>query len=167
MGAEAPVPRRARAEGGRRARPKGSSAVLLFLAFGLAPLALGGWFFLQPESVRQDWLSRLPDGWGGRAIQALIALGVLVVLARVALPAFHGASHALRSAMAWLRSRPTGLRVLLFPGEALVWLLWFSAQLAFAIDAVLIIGSAAAFLLLVASIFKPEIVPGALRSYLG
>lgn len=167
-GAEAAPPRPRRSEhGAARRRPAGARALLLFLAFGLAPVAFGGWFLLQPEAVRSEWLARLPEGWGRRGLQALACLGLLVALARVALPAFHGASRALRAGLAWLRARPVAWRALLFPAEALVWMLWFAAQIAFALDAALIVVSAAAFLLLVASIFKPELIPSALSGYLG
>jgi len=167
VAAEEPLaPRRAgtRAE---RSRRKGVPALLLFLAFGAAPVGVLVWYLLQPEERRQEILARIPEGAGGRAVQALLCLGVLVALARVALPAFHGAAEVLRRARERGRSRTPVLRVLLFPYDLVVWILWFAAQILFAVDAVLILASAAALLLLVASIFKPEIMPDFLKQFLG
>ena len=50
-----------------------------------------------------------------------------------------------------------GLRILLFPVEAVVGLLWFLAQCLFAVDAIAILVTAAAFLLYVIRIAKPEL----------
>ena len=57
-----------------------------------------------------------------RLLQAIL-LGILLLLARIALPAFHGASSALRGVLFRLREKPKGLRILLFPVEFLVYLL--------------------------------------------
>jgi hypothetical protein len=165
VAAEAPLaPRRDRAE---RPKRKGASALILFVAFGAAPVGVLVWWLFQPEERRQEILARIPEGAGRRAVEALVCLGVLVALARIALPAFHGAAAALRQARERGRTRRPLLRVLLFPYDLLVWILWFLAQILFAVDAVLILVAGAALLLLVASIFKPEIMPDFLRQFLG
>ena len=166
--APTPVKRRERAGSERgRKRKKGLPAVLLFLVFGAAPAAVVTWFLAQPQWRRDELLARVPEGWQGRALQAGICLVVLVLLARVALPAFHGAAGFLRVGLAKARARGVALRILLFPVEAVNWLLWFAVQILYAVDAVLILAAAGAFLLLVASIFKPELMPESLRSFLG
>ena len=125
---EGPVPvrRRKREDGGRggRAKKKGGSAVLLFLLFGAAPAALAGWFFLMPEEKQAAVLEKLPEGTGGRALKAGICLAVLFGLAKIALPAFHGTGAWLRGALQKLRANGTALRILLFPVELVVWLVW-------------------------------------------
>lgn len=169
---EAPQPAHRRKDGPerrptRRPRKKGLSAVALFLLFGAAPAGVVLWFLVQPEWRREEILSKVPEGAGGRALKAGLCLVVLIVLARVALPAFHGAAAALRAGMAWIRARPRWQRVLLFPAEAFLWLLWFVVQALYAVDAVLILAAAASTLLLVVRILKPEFLPDFLPDILG
>jgi len=82
-------------------------------------------------------------------------VAVLFGLARVALPAFHGTGAFLQGGLVSLRAKPIALRILLFPVELVVWLLWFVVQILFAVDAVLIVAACAATLILVARILKP------------
>ena len=65
-----------------------------------------------------------------------------------------------------LKRKPKALRVLLFPVEFVVWLLWFVVQLLFALDAVLIVAAAVGTLVLVARILKPELFEGVLPEIL-
>lgn len=161
--ADAPE-RRSRRE--PRKRRKGPGAVLLFLVFGAAPIGILLWYFVQPDWRQAEILARIPAGAGGRALKAGICVGVLFGLARIALPAFHGTAATLRGGMAHLRSRPTWLRVLLFPAEAVLWVLWFVVQLLFAVDAVLIVAAGAATIVLVARILKPDLLSDVLPELL-
>jgi hypothetical protein len=146
----------------RRGSPARRRSGWTFLLWGALPAAAVVWFLLQPEPTRRSLLERLPPGAGGRAIAAGVALGVLVVLARVALPAFHAASGALLAARGRLRSRTGVLRVILFPVEAVLWLLWLAAQILFAVDAVLVIAAGLLTLLLSWRILQPDALPGLL-----
>lgn len=147
-------------------RRRGPGAVLLFLLFGAAPVGVLLWFFVQPDWRQAEILAKVPAGAGGRALKAGVCGAVLLTLARVALPAFHGTAASLRGGLAWMRSRGPVLRVLLFPGEALLWLLWFLAQLLFAVDAVLIVAAGLATILLVARILKPDLLSDVLPELL-
>ena len=172
----ADAPRRTRGrigepgKGGRtregRRRSKGPSAVLLFLLFGAAPIGALLWFFVQPDWRQAEILAKVPAGAGGRALKAAVCLGVLFALARVALPAFYGTAATLRGGLVWFRARHRVLRVLLFPGEAVLWLLWFFVKLLFAVDAVLIVAAGAATLILVARILKPDLLSDVLPELL-
>lgn len=163
---QAPVRRGSRGEGKGRRRKRGMGAVGVFLLFGAAPVGLAIWFFVQPEWRRQQILDKVPDGAGGRAIKAAVCVAVLIALARLALPAFHGAASTLYDALTRIRSRPTAMRVLLFPAELVLWLLWFGMQMLVAVDAAMIIATCLALLLLVARIFQPELLPNVLPELL-
>ncbi len=163
--APAPVRRGSRDAGGKR-RKKGMGAVGMFLLFGAAPVGITIWFFVQPEWRRTQILEKVPEGAGGRAIKAAICVGVLVALARLALPAFHGAAGTLYDGLNWIRAKPKAMRVLLFPAELILWLLWFSMQILVAVDAVMIIATCLALLLLVARIFQPDLLPNVLPELL-
>lgn len=171
MTADAPVPAggRERRTGGRRSGRKEKRAsrggVIAFLLVSALPVAGLVWFFLQPEERRQELLDLVPAGVGGRLLSAAIAFGLLIVLARVALPAFHGTSAALRGVLTRMRARPPALRALLFPVELLVGLLWFVVQLLFAIDAFLILATALIGLLLIARVVKPDLLPNVLPQF--
>jgi len=157
--------RRARGPAARR-RKRGPRAVLLFLLFGAAPAALAGWYGLLPVETQQAVLARVPGGAGGRALKAALCVGLLFALAKVALPAFFGTGSTLRGALQSLRARRGLRRVLFFPAEAVLWLLWFCVQVLFAVDAVLIAATAAATLLLVARILKPDLLANVLPEIL-
>lgn len=148
----------------RRARTpaRGRGGLWAFLLAGAVPAAGAAWFFLQPQATRDDLLARLPAGWGGRAIHAGIAFGVLVVLARVALPAFHGAAGTLRATALRLAANRGALRVLLYPLEALVGLARVVVQALYGIDVALILAAALVLLLVAVRIMKPEFLPGVL-----
>jgi hypothetical protein len=132
---------------------------VVFLLASALPLAAVVLFFLQPRERREELLEKIPEGIGGRAVSAGIAFGILLLLARVALPAFHGASTGLQHTLARMRSRRGALRVLLFPVEGLLGLAWFLMQLLFAVDAFLIVACALVGLLLVARIVQPGLLP--------
>ena len=159
---QAPV-RRAKREGptarkkGARKKKTGLPALLLFLVFGAAPAAIAGWFFTRPEADQEAMLAKLPEGTGGRALKAGICIAVLFGLARVALPAFHGTGAYLKGTLLSLREKSTAMRVVLFPVELVVWLLWFVVQILFAVDAVLIVATSLGTLILVARIVKPDL----------
>jgi hypothetical protein len=152
----APAPVRRRESERER---KSGGGVAAFLIAGAIPVAGLVWFFLQPQAVRDDMLAKIPAGWGGRAAHAGIAFGVLIVLSRVALPAFHNSTAALGALQQRLAARQGIGRVLLYPVEALVGLLRVLCQLLFAVDALLIIACCLVLLLLVARIVKPGILP--------
>ena len=131
------------------------------------PLAAIGWYVLQPPQQREALWQKLPSGAGGRAIQAGIAFGILILLARVALPAFHGASASLGGLIGRIDEARLGFRILLFPIRALVWLAWFALQLLFAVDAFLILLAAVVGLLLTIRIAYPDFLPGVLEGVTG
>ena len=164
----APLSRSRRTEGGRTGRRKkrGPVAVLLFLIFGAAPAGIAVWYFTLEPETQQQILARIPAGAGGRAIKAAICVALLFALAKIALPAFFGTGSMLRSGLVALRAKPTALRVLFFPAEAVLWLLWFAVQLLFAIDAVLIVATSVATLVLVARILKPDLLSDVLPEIL-
>lgn len=138
-------------------RKGGRGALAVFVIANLALGAAAAWWFTRPEDQRQAALDKLGPGVGGRATAAGLAFGLLVVLAIVVLPGARAATAALARAQHWCRTRPMGLRILLFPVEAVVGLLWFLAQCLFAVDAIAILVTAAAFLLYVIRIAKPEL----------
>lgn len=152
--------RRSERERTPRKRPSGVRALLLFLLFGALPLAAVGWFFFQPEATREAFLAKIPEGAGGRAIKAAICLGALIALAWIALPAFRGASLWLGALLGRMRAAGTARRVLLFPIEALVGLLWLVVQMCFAVDVVLTIAAGLGLVLATARIVKPELLSG-------
>ncbi len=164
--ASAPLSRheRERREGtvGSSRGRRGRGGLGIFLLAGALPVALVVWFLLQPTARQDELLARFPAGWGGRATHAAIAFGVLVLLARVALPAFHGAAGALGRAQASLAARKGFVGVLLAPVRALVHLLGVVARALYAVDAVLILAACLVLLLLVARIVKPEFLPSIL-----
>lgn len=144
---------------------KKKRGILAFLLASAVPLAAVGFWLAQTEERKQELLDKVPSGVGGRAIAAGVAFGTLLLLARVALPAFFGASGALRGLLVRFREKPRALRVLLFPVEFLVYLLWLGLQMLFAVDAFLILVAAAVGLLLVIRIVKPDILPGILPEF--
>jgi hypothetical protein len=160
----APIPRRdrERAKGMVTTKREGRGGLGVFLLVGALPAAGIVWVLLLPQAERDALLARVPEGWAGRAAHAGIAFGALVLLARVALPAFHGGSKRLQEIQASMAARRGVLRVLLWPLEALVHLLGFVARVLFAVDAVMILACCLVLLLLVARIIKPELLPGIL-----
>ncbi|MDA1194832.1 MAG: hypothetical protein O2894_06575 [Planctomycetota bacterium] len=157
MGADR-APTRRRDPHAERPRTKRRGLGIILLLFIAAPAAAAGWYYMQPPERQTEIVERLPEGWQDRGIKALIAIGALFVLAKIVLPLLHGAAGGLGRALAALRSRPTWLRVLLFPIELVVWILYAIARLGFAADAVLIVALCLGSLLLVARILKPEIL---------
>ncbi len=156
------APAKGRGKREARKRKKGAGVVGMFLLFGAAPIGLLIWFYAQPTWRQEQLLDRVPDGAGGRALKAAICVGVLFGLAKIALPAFHGTGATLKGWLDALKAKPKVLRVVLFPVEAVVWLLWFVVQLLFALDAILIIAAAIGTLVLVARILKPDLLSNVL-----
>jgi hypothetical protein len=151
-GADETGPRRERG----RAAAKKRGRWWVFLLANAIPIGLGiGWFALPQETRDRIW-NGLPTGVGARATAAAVAFVVLVVLARVVLPAAHVSIGALSRAMAWFRARRGAARFALYPAEIGTGFLWFVAQAAFAIDAALVLLAALAFLGYVARIVRPE-----------
>ncbi len=157
MAAERSAPRRRAREGGRT-RKKGVGAVGLFLLFGAVPVGCLVWFYLQTAERQAELLARVPAGAGGRGIKAAICIGVLFGLAKIALPAFHASGATLKGWLDGIKAKPKILRVLLFPVEFVVWLLWFVVQILFALDAILIVAAGVGTLVLVARIVKPDLL---------
>ncbi len=155
------APRRAK----RPRKKSGSGALAMLIAFGAAPVGLLIYYLTRSKEQQQQFLDNLPEGMGGRAIKAVAAIALLVALARLALPAVHGSSAWLQGILNNLREAPTWKRVLMFPVELVVGILWLTVQLLFAIDAVLILLVAAAALLLVVRIFKPDFLPDVLTQF--
>lgn len=153
----APIRARDRGAGPRqRPRKKGKGLGILLSLFVLAPAAVYGWYAFQSAEHQAEIRAKIPPGWEDRATKAGICLAALFVLAKIVLPVLHGAAGGLRRQLAWLRTRPTILRVLLFPYELVVWLLYTIARVGFAADAVLIIAACLLTLVLVVRILKPE-----------
>lgn len=141
----------------RRRQGRGGLAIA-FLLLNAAPIAAVVWFFTRPAADRQAMLDKIPSGVATRAATAGIAFAVLLGLVLVVLPGARGAIAGLGRALAWVRSRPKGLRIALFPVEAVLGLLWFLAQILFALDALGILACAAAFLVYVVRILKPDVL---------
>jgi hypothetical protein len=156
--ATTPSPAPVRRRESERKRSSGGG-VAAFLIAGALPIGAVVWFFLQPQATRDQMLAKIPAGWAGRAAHAGIAFGVLIVLARVALPAFHDSTAALGALQQRMAARKGIGRVLLYPVEALVALLRVLCRLLFAVDALLILACCLVLLLLVARIVKPGILP--------
>ena len=153
---KAPLPRSRR---DRRERKRRSIAIPFLLASAV-PAGAVVWWFLKPAEARQAFLDGIPKGVGTRAATAGIAFGLLIVLARVVLPGAKAAGDGLRRARAWIGAKKPVVRVLLAPLALVVEVLWFVTQILFAVDAVAILGCAAAFLVYVARILKPDLLPG-------
>lgn len=123
---------------------------------GAAPVGFLAYVLLMPAEKRTKFLDAIPQGIGSRAVTATICLAILVVLARLVLPGAKGAVAALTRTLAWFKGNRGMRRVLWFPAEMAVGLVWFLAQIAFAVDMVLVLGCAVAFVLYVVRIAKPE-----------
>ena len=141
-----------------RRRRRGRGFAIAFLLINAGPAAAAIWWFTQPESERQRLLEKIPSGVATRAASAGIAFALLLALALVVLPGARGAIEGLARALAWVRSRPRGLRIALFPVEAVLGVLWFVAQMLFAVDAIAILACAAAFVGYVVRILKPDLL---------
>lgn len=140
-------------------RRGGRGALLVFVLVNAVVGGAAAWWFTRPQEARDAALEKFAPGLGGRAMAAGVAFGLLVVLAMVVLPGARAALVGLSRAQHWFRTRPLGLRILLFPFEAVTGVLWVAAQCLFAVDAIGILVTAAAFLLYVVRIAKPELFP--------
>ena len=129
----------------------------LVVLLGAAPVGCLVYVLVMPAERRTKLLDSIPQGVGARAVTAVISLAILVVLARLVLPGAKGAVGALTRALAWFQTRRGFRRVLWFPVELLVGLVWFLAQIAFAVDMVLVLACAVAFVLYVVRIAKPDL----------
>ena len=157
-----PQPRRKEPSQRRGAAARKRGGLGVFLLAGALPVAALVWFLFQPKEQRDAFFEKIPAGWSGRAIHAAIAFGVLFVLARVALPAFHGSAASLRLLVARLRANRGIVRVLLYPFEALVELLRVLVQVLFAVDAALILVASLVLVLVVIRVVKPGFLPNVL-----
>ncbi len=144
---------------GRRAAPRRRLAIPFLLA-SVIPAGALIWWFTKPVEARQAVLDGIPKGVGTRAATAGLAIGLLIVLSRVVLPGVKATGEALGRARRWIRSRGRVARIALSPVAFLVEVLWLTMQLLFVVDALAIVGCAAAFLLYVARIVKPDLLPG-------
>jgi hypothetical protein len=140
-----------------RPRKKGKGVLIVLLLLMAAPAALGGWYALQPADKQEQIRAKVPAGWEDRAIKAGACIVALFVMAKVVLPLLHSAVGGLGRALAAMRTRPVWLRVLLFPFELILWLLYAVARLGFIADAILIIGLCVLSLALVARILKADL----------
>jgi hypothetical protein len=153
---------RDRRDGVQRPKARGRGGLWAFLLAGALPVAGVAWLALMPQAQRDAFFAKIPEGWAGRASEAGLCFVVLLLLARVALPAFHNATAALRGAGARLAGRRGVLRVLLYPVELLVHLLLVLVQALFALDALLIVAAGLVLVLLMGRIVKPDWLPGIL-----
>lgn len=147
----APTPRRAEADAGT----KGRGGLALFLLAGAVPLGLVAWIVFMPDEQRAAIEKRMPSGWGGRALEAGAAFLVMLVLARLALPAFKGAVAALKRAAGAMGARRGFLRVLLYPVELLVNLVLVVVQILYVVDMLAIVAAGLYMLLAAIRIMKP------------
>lgn len=154
--------REPRASGKKKRGPLG---ILLFF-FIAGPAAVAGWYYLQPEEKKEQIRAKLPDGWEDRAIKAGICVGALFVLAKIVLPLLHASAQGLGRALDAMRRKPTWLRVLLFPIEIILWILFQVARLGRMADAVAIIGLCVLFLVLTVRIMKPDLLADVLPEIL-
>ncbi len=88
------------------------------------------------------------------------------MLAKIVLPLLHASAQGLGRALDSMRRNPTWLRILLFPVEILVWILFQVARLGRMADAVAIIGLCVLFLVLVVRIMKPDLLADVLPEIL-
>lgn len=167
MGAEDGAPSRTREPRADRPRKKkgGKIALILFL-FIAAPAAAYGWYHMQPPEKQAQIQEKLPEGWEDRAKLAGLSLATLFVLATVVLPLLHTSAQGLGRTLAAMRRKPTWLRVLLFPFEIIVWVLFQVARLGRIADAVAILGLCVLFLVLTIRIMKPELLADVLPGFL-
>ena len=140
---------------GARAPEKRFNWMVLLLANAL-PVGMAVWILTMPAERRQRLFDQIPSGVVARAGAALGALLLMVVFARLVLPAAKGSLAALLRAQAWFRGKRGAARVALYPAEVAVGLAWFVVQMLFAVDLVLILACAAGFVLYAVRIVKPE-----------
>lgn len=154
-GGRAAEPRRP----GRFVRRGGRGGLGLFLLANAVPVGAAVWWFTRSEASRRAVLDAIPTGVGSRAAAAGLCFALLVVLARVVLPAANGAVKALRAARGRMRTRRGVARALLLPVEGLVGLLELACQVLFSVDAILVLATAGLFVLYVIRIVKPDTFP--------
>lgn len=143
---------------GRRRLPRGRGPLPFVLGSAL-PVGALAWWFTRPAAARQAFLDGIPRGVGTRVATAGLALALLVVLARVVLPGARAAGQGLARARAWIRGRRTGARLALAPLALVVEFLWIATQILYAVDAIAVLVTGAAFLVYVARIVRPELLP--------
>lgn len=151
-GAPSPRPRRDDAEG---KASRGRGGLGLFLLAGAVPLGLVAWLVFMPDAQREALEARMPTGWGGRALEAGAAFLVMLLLARVALPAFRGSVQGLQRATAAMGARRGFLRVVLYPVELLVNLVLVVVQVLYVVDMLSIVAAGLWMLLAAIRIMKP------------
>lgn len=161
------VPVRKREPRGDGARKKkGGKLGLILLLFLAAPAAAAGWYYLQPEERQQEIQDKLPPGWEDRATKAGLCIAALFVLAKIVLPILHASAKGLGRTLDTMGRNPTWLRVLLFPFEILLWILFQVARLGRVADAIAILVLCVLFLVLVVRIMKPELLADVLPEIL-
>lgn len=162
------APKRASARRGdkRERKKKGKGGIILFLLVSALPVAAITWYVLQPQAKQDEIAAIFGDGAGGRAAKAGICLAILFALAKVALPAFHATSGLLRGWMQRIREKKGAARILLWPVEFVIWLVWFASQLLFALDAILILATGALFLILAVRIVDSSVLQDTLPKIL-
>ena len=156
--------REPRADGKRK--KKGGKFGLILLLFIAAPAAAAGWFYMQPAERQQELRDKLPPGWEDRAMKAGICIAALFVLAKIVLPILHASAKGLGRTLDSMHRNPTWLRVLLFPFEIIIWILFQVARLGRVADAVAILVLCVLFLVLVVRIMKPELLADVLPEIL-
>ena len=140
---------------GARAPERRVNWMVLLLANAL-PIGMVVWLLAMPPDKRQRLFDQIPSGTVARAGAAVGALLLMVVFARLVLPAAKGALAGLLRAQAWFHGKRGAARVALYPAEAAVGLAWFVVQMLFAVDLVLILACGAGFILYAVRIVKPE-----------
>lgn len=156
---EAPVAAPGPRKPGRFVRRGGRGGLGIFLLANAVPVGAAVWWFTRSEESRRAVLDQIPSGVASRAAAAGICFVVLLVLARVVLPAANGAVKALRAVRGRMRQRRGASRILLLPVEGLVGLLELACQVLFSVDAILVLAAAGLFVLYVIRIVKPETFP--------
>ena len=113
----------------------------------------------------QSGLVDLGNGGGGDRFGEFNE-GLIRIDAQLARDLGPGPGEGLGRALDSMRRKPTWLRILLFPFEIIVWILFQVARLGRMADAVAIIGLCVLFLVLVVRIMKPDLLADVLPEIL-
>ncbi len=130
-----------RMNSGRRARARGNErrGRLAWLIPAIVPIGAAIWFATRDEETRRGLIERVPEGVGGRALEAGLGFCVLVGLAWIVLPITYHGHRLSKRGLAWCLARPTGQRILLLPAMVLLGLSTGLFGLLFAADALAVI----------------------------
>jgi len=143
----------------RATRSSGRNPLLVFLPM-LFPIGATIWFFLQDEETRRGMLERVPEGAGGRALDAGIGFSVLVGLAWIVLPVTYHGHRWSRRGLEWCLTRPVGQRILLAPAILVLGLTTVVFGALFAVDALCVLVAFLGTLCLGAWIVEPSLFGG-------